>query len=175
MVMIFYGSVTSCPIPEPLTRLSIGTNAALPYQVGAFLVVQVLQNRRRQNVFLDSTFCSDVQQNWDRYPSDLPQYPLCLHTGIKNIWHFYYKLKLSAFMALQSELILVLSTYSAWGLFTTCSVVVCSMPINVLQTTTKSKQNQTHPCQTTQQTHCALSSSGRAFLPWYSSKGLLLL
>lgn len=54
------------------------------------------------------------------------------------------KLKPSAFMALQSELILVLSTYSAWGLFTTCSVVVCRVPINVLQTTTKSKQNQTH-------------------------------
>lgn len=101
--------------------------------------------------------------------------PLCLYTGIKNIWHYYYKLKLSAFMASQSGLILVLSTYSAWGLFTTCSVVVCSVPINVLQTTTESKQNQTHPCQTTQQTHCAPSSSGLAFLPWYSTKGLLLL
>lgn len=82
-------------------------------------------------------------------------YILCLYTDIKNMWHYHYKLKLSAFMALQSGLILALSTYSAWDLFTTCSVVVCSVPINVLQTTTKSKQNQTHPCQTTQQTHCA--------------------
>ena len=54
------------------------------------------------------------------------------------------KLKPSAFMALPSELILVSSTFSAWGLFTACSAVVCRVPINVLQTTTKSKQNQTH-------------------------------
>ncbi len=148
---------------QPLSEVSIGTNIDPLYLVGAFLVGQVLQSQRKKNFVPDSTFCSDVRQNTDRNLSEAPQYPLCLCTSIKNIWHYYYKLKLSAFMALQSELILVLSTYSAWGLFTACSVVVCSVPINVLQTTTKSKQNQTHPCQTTQQTHCAPSSSGLAF------------
>lgn len=102
-------------------------------------------------------------------PRDMPQHSLCLYTGIKNIWYYHcrHQLKLSAFMASQSELILVSSTYSACGLFTACSVAECSVPVNVLQTTAKSKHNQTHSCQTAQQTHWAPGWSGPSFLLWY--------
>lgn len=123
-------------------------------------------NEKLLSTFIILLWCPTKQRQ--KNLSNTPQYPLFLYTAIKNIWHYYYKLKLSAFTALQTELILVMSTYSAWDLFTACSVVVCSVPINGLQTT-KSKQNQSHPCQTTQQTHCAPSSSG----PHLSPKNVL--
>ena len=75
------------------------------------------------------------------------------------------QLKPSAFVPLQSELILLVSTDSAWGLCTARSVVVCSEPIK----TTESKQNPTRSCQSTQQTPRAPSSSGRAALLWCST------
>lgn len=103
------------------------------------LLNNVKKNNLLNSVLLCVFFLLYVKQITARILSEMFLCRVCWHQS--PIWHYSYHLKLSASVA--SGIILGLCAYCAWNLFTVHSLFVSYVPINMLQTTTKSKQNQT--------------------------------